>query len=150
MEFPDPRLRDLKRDWTRFKSAPNHESDSTMIHGKRLKTGESSWHGMHPSQNIHEPSGKGFYKDVEMEDVNEKPINRQEEVSHKLDPCNESLQEFENWSNMLSKLSLTKDLQRRVEEKKDTFKKATKHLFQSRNWLDSLGKDPERFSEDDD
>jgi hypothetical protein len=62
---------------------------------------------MHPSQNIHEPSGKGkrennrmpliylmhaklipihkclfdligFHKDVEMEDVNEKPINREE------------------------------------------------------------------------
>jgi hypothetical protein len=50
---------------------------------------------------------------------------------------------------MLSKLSLTKDLQRRVEEEKDIFKKATKNLFESRNWLDLLGKDPERFSEHD-
>jgi hypothetical protein len=59
MEFPDNQLGEIKQDWTRLELAPNHQSDSTMIHGKRLKSGESSWDGMPISESLTNTPGKG-------------------------------------------------------------------------------------------
>ncbi|PLW52088.1 hypothetical protein PCANC_15998 [Puccinia coronata f. sp. avenae] len=107
MEFPDNRIGEIKRDWTRLELSPNHQSDSTMIHGKRLKTGESSWDGMPISESLTDTPGKGFHEDVEMEDTQEKIIgggtNDAANFHHKI------FLEFQAWIKIIFGLNLPED-----------------------------------------